>query len=64
MRLDPTGAAISSTRSRRNFARGVEALHPAHRACYAHFETRCRPIARHPAQDHRLNHSLAKIVGN
>jgi hypothetical protein len=25
---------------------------------------RGRPIARQPAQDHRLNHALAKIVGN
>jgi hypothetical protein len=64
MRLDPTGAAISPARSRRNFARGVEPPHPAHRARYAHFEARSRPIARHSAQDHRLNHALAKIVGN
>src|SRR5208337_3774652 len=63
MRLDPAGAAVAATRRRRNFARGLEPLHPAHCARYAHFEMRGRLIARQPAQDHRLNHALAKIVG-
>lgn len=63
MRLDPAGAAVAPRRRRRNLARGLEPLHPAHRARYAYFEMRGRPIARQPAQDHRLNHALAKIVG-
>jgi hypothetical protein len=63
MRLDPAGASVAATRRRRNFARGLEPLHPAHCARYAHFEMRGRLIARQPAQDHRLNHALAKIVG-
>ncbi len=64
MRLDPAGTAVAAGRRRRNLARGLEPLHPAHGARYAHFETRRRPIARQPAQHHRLNHALAKIVGN
>ena len=64
MRLDPAGAAVAPARRRRNLARGCEPLHPTHRARYAHFEMRGRLIARQPAQDHRLNHALAKIVGN
>ena len=63
MRLDPAGAAVAAGRRRRNLARSCEPLHPAHGARYAHFETRGRLIARQPAQDHRLNHALAKIVG-
>ena len=63
MRLDPTGAAVAARRRRRNPARGLEPLHPAHRARYAYFEMRGSLIARQPAQDHRLNHALAKIVG-
>src|SRR5271157_3610220 len=63
MRLDPAGASVAATRRRRNFARGLEPLHPAHCARYAHFEMRGRLIARQPAQHHRLNHALAKIVG-
>ena len=35
MRLDPAGAAVAATRRRRNFARGLEPLHPAHCARYA-----------------------------
>ena len=63
MRLDPAGASVAATRRRRNLARGLEPLHPAHCARYAHFKMRGRLIARQPAQDHRLNHALAKIVG-
>ncbi len=63
MRLDPAGASVAARRRRRNLARGLEPLHPAHCARYAHFEMRGRLIARQPAQDHRLNHALAKIVG-
>ena len=63
MRLDPAGAAVAAGRRRGNFARGLEPLHPAHCARYAHFETRGRLIARQSAQDHRLDHALAKIVG-
>jgi hypothetical protein len=33
------------------------------RTALAHFEMRGRLIARQPAQDHRFNHALAKIVG-
>ena len=35
MRLDPAGASVAATRRRRNFARGLEPLHPAHCARYA-----------------------------
>ena len=63
MRLDPAGAAVAAGRRRGNFARGLEPLHPAHCARYAYFETRGRLIARQSAQDHRLDHPLAKIVG-
>ena len=63
MRLDPAGASVAATRRRRNLARGLEPLHPAHCARYVHFKMRGRLIARQPAQDHRLNHALAKIVG-
>ena len=63
LRLDPTRATIAPRRRRRNLALGLEALHPAHRACYAHFETRGRPIARQPARNHRVDHTSAKIVG-
>jgi hypothetical protein len=64
MRLDPARAPVAAGRRRRNLARGIEPLHPAHGARDAHFETRGRLIARQPAQHHRLNHALAKIVGN
>ncbi len=63
VRLDPAGAAVAARWRRRNLARGCEPHHPAHRARYAHFEMCGRLIARQPAQDNRLNHALAKIVG-
>ena len=45
MRLDPAGASVAATRRRRNLARGLEPLHPAHCARYAHFKMRGRLIA-------------------
>jgi hypothetical protein len=63
LRLDTAGPAIAPRRRRRNLPRGVVTRHPAHRACDAHTETPGGRIARQPAQNHRLHHPLAKIIG-
>ena len=63
MGLDATGTTISPDRSRRDLTLGFEPRHPAHRACDAHTETLGGRVARQPAQNDRLHHPLAKIIG-
>jgi hypothetical protein len=63
LRLDTAGPAIAPRRRRRNLPRGLVTRHPAHRACDAHTETPGGRIARQPAQNDRLHHPLAKIIG-
>jgi hypothetical protein len=61
MRLNAARAAIPAGRSRRNLARGSEALQPTHGARDA--ETLGRRVARHAFPGDRLYNPFAKIVG-